>query len=138
MADILANANDILIDQNGNLAYLQDAALWIYDGTDVTKVGANVIFNNTDLGVPEVDKLINFVDADYTGAFTLTFTLDGTSIHTMTFSNQATRDIVWQDFPLIKRKGFKKLQMTIVASTIGTKIYSLEIDFDVLRRRRYN
>jgi hypothetical protein len=138
MADILANANDILIDQDGELAYLQDNTMWVYDASDAELLGATVIFNNTDLGVPDVDKVINFVDTDYVGAFTLSFTLDNTLIHTMTFSNQVTRSGAWQDFPLRKRKSFRKLQMTIIAETLGTKIYSLEIDFDVIRRRRYN
>lgn len=135
---ILENANEILINLSGELAYLQDTKLWIRDTSDSELVGATVEFNNSDLGVPDVDKMINFVDVDYEGAFTLTFTFDGTIIHTMTFADLETRGSEWQDFPLIKRKSFRKLQMTVVASVKSTKIYGIEIDFDIQRRRRYN
>jgi len=135
---ILEDANEVLINFDGELAYLQDTTLWIRDTSDTELVGATVEFNTSDLGVPDIDKLLNFVDVDYEGAFTLTFTLDGTSVHTMTMDDKAIRDVEWQDFPLSKRKAFRKLQMTIVASAKDTKIYSIEIDFDILRRRRYN
>lgn len=135
---ILEDANEILIDFNGEIAYLQGDALWIRDTSDAELIGATVEFNDSDLGVPDIDKLLNFADVDYEGAFTLTFEFDGTAIHTMTFADKVTRGVAWQDFPLIKRKGFRKLKMVIVASAKDTKIYSIEIDFTVLRRRRYN
>lgn len=136
---ILENANEILIDLNGKLAYLQDGSLWIYSAGDSEEVGALVVFNNTDLGVPDVDKLINFVDVDYEGAFNLTFQFDGVTTHTFYFDDVSIlRTQVWEDFPLSKRIGFRKLKMSITASDSNTKIYSIEIDFDVLRRRRYN
>ena len=138
MADILGNANDILVDLNGEINYLQDDTLWIYDNADSELIGAQVVFNNSDLGEPGIEKLINFVDVDYVGAFNLSFYLDGTVIHTMEFSTKATRGTVWRDFPLAKRKAFQKLKLVITASAKTTKIYGLEIDFNVLRRRRYN
>ena len=135
---ILKDANEVLINFDGELAYLQDTMLWIRDDSDIELIGATVEFNNSDLGVPDIDKLINYADVDYEGAFTLTFKLDGVAIHTMDFIEKATRSSIWQDFPLVKRKAFRKLQMTIAASAKDTKIYGIEIDFDVLRRRRYN
>ncbi len=138
MADILTNANDVLIDLNGELSYLQDDVLWIYDPTDTELVGASIIFNNSDLGEPTVEKLMNFADVDYIGAFNLTFYMDGTGIHTMEFGTKATRGTAWQDFPLTKRKAFQKLKLVITASAKTTKIYGLELDFSILRRRRYN
>ena len=135
---ILEDANEILIDLDGEIAYLQGDALWVRDTSDEELVGATVEFNNSDLGVPDIDKLLNFADVDYEGAFTLTFEFDGTAIHTMTFADTASRSTKWQDFPLIKRKSFKKLKMVIIASAKDTKIYGIEIDFTVLRRRRYN
>ena len=62
MADILGNANDILVDLNGEINYLQDDTLWIYDNADSELIGAQVVFNNSDLGEPGIEKLINFVD----------------------------------------------------------------------------
>lgn len=138
MADILANANEILVDLNGNIAYLQDDKLWIKDTNDTELIGCSIVFNDSDLGEPGIEKLINFADVDYVGAFNLSFYFDGTVIHTMKFSTKATRGTVWRDFPLAKRKAFQKLKLVITASTKTTKIYGLEIDFNVLRRRRYN
>jgi hypothetical protein len=138
MADILSNANDVLIDLNGELSYLQDDILWEYDATDQELVGASVVFNNSDLGEPSIEKLMNAADVDYIGSFDLTFYFDGTMVHTMNFGTKATRDAIWKDFPLAKRKAFQKLKLVITASAKTTKIYGLELDFSVLRRRRYN
>ena len=135
---ILTDANDILVDLSGEVTYLQDTKLWIRDETDATQITATVTFNNSDLGVPSAEKLMNYIDVDYIGTFSLVFKLDGTIIHTIAFANQATRNTVWKDFPISKRKPFQKIQLTINSSVIGTKIYGLELDFEILRRRRYN
>lgn len=135
---ILQDALDILIDHDGELAYLQDDILWEYNGLDTTVVGGSVTFNNSDLGEPSVEKLINYVDADYEGSFSLTFFLDGAEIYTMAFTDKVTRSTVWRDFPLQYRTAFQKLKLYITSATADTKIYSIEIDFSILRRRRYN
>ena len=135
---ILEDANDILIDSSGKIAYLQDAKLWINDDTDVTKITATITFNNSDLGEPSAEKLINYMDVDYIGAFSISFKLDDVAIHTMSFSNLDTRGTVYQSYPLNKRKPFQKIQLAITANIIGTKIYGLELDFELLRRRRFN
>lgn len=135
---ILTDANDILIDLNGEIAYLQDTVMWIRDETDTTQITATMITNNSDLGETSVEKLLNSLDVDYVGAFNVSFYLDGDFIHTMVFDNIATRDTVWRAFPLALRKPFQKLSLYITASVIGTKIYSLEVDFKILKRRRYN
>lgn len=136
---ILETANDILIDTDGNLNFLQDTSLWVYSAGDNTEIGATVIFNETDLQVPDVEKFINFVDVDYEGAFNLTFQLDGYNIHTFEFPDVSIlRTRVWEDFPLTKRTAFRKLKMSISASDSNTKIYSIEVDFSILRRRRFN
>lgn len=135
---ILQDAVDILVDHNGEIAYLQTDALWEYDGTDTTVVGGSVTFNNSDLGEPSIEKLINYVDVDYEGSFSLTFYFDGSLIYTMSFSDKASRTTVWRDFPLQYRKVFQKLKLYITSATSDTKIYSIEIDFSVLKRRRYN
>lgn len=135
---ILAEANDVLIDLNGELAYLTDSELYIRDTSDTTSVGAYIISGESDLGEPQIEKLLNFVDIDYVGAFNLTFYLDGLAVHTMSFTATATRTTVWRDYPLSKRRPFQKLKLVIGASLPTTKIYGIEIDFSVLRRRRYN
>ena len=135
---ILAEANDVLIDLNGELAYLTDSELYIRDTSDTTSVGAYIISGESDLGEPQIEKLLNFVDIDYIGAFNLTFYLDGLAVHTMSFTDAATRTTVWRDYPLSKRRPFQKLKLVIGASLPTTKIYGIEIDFSVLRRRRYN
>ena len=138
MSSILASANDILIDLNGQAAYLQDFDLWVYDSSDPVTIGATIEFNNSDLGVPEADKLLNFVDVDYIGAFNLTFYLDGVARHTMVFNSSVTRTTKWLSYPLSKRKAFQKLKLVLTASEKTTKIYGIEIDFDIIRRRRYD
>lgn len=135
---ILQDAVDILIDHDGEVAYLQTDNLWEYDSADTTVLGGSVTFNNSDLGEPSIEKLINFVDVDYEGSFSLSFYLDGVLIYTMTFTDKASRGTVWRDFPLQYRKAFQKLRLYITSSTNDTKIYSIEIDFSILRRRRYN
>lgn len=138
MANILADAVDILIDQNGRVSYLQENKLWDYDATDTTVLGGSITFNNSDLGEPGIEKLINFVDVDYEGAFTLTFYGDGQALAQMVFNDKSTRGTIWRDYPLQYRKPFQKLRLYISSTTNDTKIYSIEVDFSVLRRRRFN
>lgn len=135
---ILADAVDILIDQDGEVAYLQEDKLYEYDSTDTTVVGGSVTFNNTDLGEAGIEKLINYVDVDYEGSFVLSFYADGVAQAALTFSDKATRGTTWRDYPLASRKPFQKLKLYISSATSDTKIYGIEIDFSVLRRRRYN
>lgn len=135
---ILSVANDILVDFEGNLAYLTDDKLYTFDSSDELIVGASLTSNNSDLGEPGVDKLINFVDADYSGAFNITFYFDNSASYTMTFPNSASRTTKWTDFPLSKRRAFQKLKIMITTSTPNTIINGLEIDFSVMARRRYN
>lgn len=138
MGNILADANDILIDLNGNVSYLQDDKLWTYDASDSTILGASVVLNTSDLGVPDVDKLINFVDIDFIGNITIAFYFDGTLIHSITPISKVQRGTSWVFFPMSKRKPFQKLKLVITSSALTTKIYGIEIDFSVLRRRRYD
>jgi len=138
MATILSTANDVLIDLNGEIAYLEDTKVWTYDATDTELIGAAVTFNDSDLGQPTLEKLINFADADYIGAFDLSFYYDGTFIHTMSFPTSAIRTTVDIDFPLVKRKAHTKIQIVATATAKTTKIYRLEVDFSLLKRRRYN
>lgn len=138
MANILENANDILIDRNGNVSYLQDTLLWEHDATDTEVTGAFVNFNDSDMQQPAVDKLLNYVDIDYEGSFRLNFYLDGTLSHGVTFPDKASRGTIWSDYPLSKRKAFQKLRLTLSSSTPDTKIYGIEVDFSIARRRRYN
>ena len=138
MATILSTANDVLIDLNGEIAYLENSKVWTYDATDTELIGSQVTFNDSDLGQPTLEKLINFADADYIGAFDLSFYFDGTFSHTMSFPTSATRTTADIDFPLAKRKAMTKIKLIVTATAKITKIYGLEIDFSLLRRRRYN
>jgi hypothetical protein len=135
---ILADAVDILIDHDGYVAYLQDDNLYEFDSGDTTIVGASVTFNNSDLGESGVEKLVNFVDADYEGSFILSFYFDDVLTYNMTFADKSTRGTLWKDFPLTNRRPFQKLKLYISSATLDTKIYSIEVDFNVLRRRRFN
>lgn len=134
----LQDANSLLIDVDGNVAYLQDSALWEYDATDTTSVYGQVSYAENDLGEPSIDKLLNFVDVDYEGTFTLSILTDNITLTTLIFTDKATRGTVWRSIPLTDRKPFQKLEMWASSFTSDTKIYSIEIDFDVLKRRRYN
>lgn len=138
MASVLVDAVDILINQSGRVSYLQADKLYEYYAADATVVGGSITFNNSDLGYPDIDKLINFVDVDYEGAFNLSFFTDGTLQWTIEFTDKATRSTVWRNYPLSKRIAFQKLKLYITSATADTKIYGLEVDFSILKRRRYN
>lgn len=137
---ILAEANDILIDFDGQLAYLTSDKLYVYSSSDTNIVLSTWISPEMDLNEPSIDKLINFIDVDYIGAFTIQLEFDGIEDNTMSqyFSPVSVRTSVWRHFPLRGRIPFKKVKLTITSSTPGTIIYGIEIDFSVLRRRRYN
>ena len=75
---------------------------------------------------------------DYEGSFALHIFADGILQSSLIFADKSTRGTVWRDYPLVSRKAFQKLKLYLTSGTNDTKIYSIEIDFSVLRRRRYN
>jgi hypothetical protein len=136
---VLLNANDILIDISGKIAYLGDSVLHIYDNTDTTEVTGQVISPSTDLGEPSVDKLMNGIDIDYIGQISIGYYFEGQSQPVIQdFTYTATRTTVWREYPLIHRKAFQKLAYFILTNTKGTKVYGIEFDVNPLKRRRYN
>ena len=138
---ILTVANDVLVDPNGELAYLTPDKLYVYDITDTTQISATLITSSIDFGEPSIDKLLNFVDADYIGQFSITFTFDGAEhspMYVMSFPQSAVRTTLWKSHPLVDRIPHQKFAMKITSITAGTKIYGLELDYGGLRRRRYN
>lgn len=136
--DILKDANEILIDFSGNVNYLTDDKLYIYDNTDTEVVGGLIKTGSSDMAEPTIDKLINFIDCDYVGSFKIVFTFDDIYIHTIELPYSSTRTTRWVSFPLSKRKALQKIQLAITSSVKDTIIYRIEVDFTVLKRRRYN
>ena len=137
MPTYLNNANDILIDLNGDRAYLEDNALWVKSTVDDNNPDAMIEFNKTDLGEPSIHKLINYIDLDYKGTFTLYFYFDNEGlIWSTTVTDHVARNTRWIYFPLVNRKSFQKLGIVIVANDADAKIYGIEIDFQILKRRR--
>lgn len=133
------DTSTIIIDQTGTLAYLSPTTLEVYDNTG-PDVGISGIFSSgeSDLGEPSVDKLVNYIDVDYVGKFNIWFKLDDMSTSVITVDTKATRGTAWIYLPLVERKAFQKLQYWIDGPTHGTEIYGIEIDFSILKRRRYN
>lgn len=132
----------VLVDFDGNLAYLTPTTLEIYDpaGADLGITGI-LESGSTDLGEPTVDKLLNSVDIDYKGQCNIFFSfenLDGNSFSTSVYTlpYKADRGTIWLHVPLIQRKAFQKISYWLTDPIQGTIIYGIEIDFSVLRRRR--
>ena len=133
---ILTSANDILIDFNGDPAYLTNDTLYVHDTTDTTEVGASLVTNNSDLGEPTLDKLCNLFDLDYTGEVHVYVLLDGVTITDFTTTYSASRRTQYFYMPLAARRPFQKISFIINTATIGSILYGIEIDFSVLKRRK--
>lgn len=135
---VVVASKEILVDQDGNLAFLMADTLYSYGVVTTNPILASATLPKSDLGEPSVDKLINYIDADYVGSFTLVMADSAGLNHTITFPTSTIRSTQWVNFPLSLRKPFQKIQLTISSSTIGTIINGIEIDFSALQRRRYN
>lgn len=133
---ILATANDLLVDFDGNIAYLTNDYLYTHDVTDTTETGGYVTTNNSDLGHEDVDKLVNFIDIDYIGTIQVLVYQDGTAIHLFEPPDKSTRGTKWLYMPLIKRKAFQKIEVKIGSSDPDAIVYGVVLDFSVLKRRR--
>jgi hypothetical protein len=136
MADILALANTILVDFDGNRAYLTDDKLYIYDSTNLEVVWSFIKHNDSDLGEPSIDKHLNGIDVDYVGDMSITVYLDNVYAWTFAIPYSATRTTVWMHYPITERLPFQKLFTSVVTATPGTKVYGIEIDFNTTKRRR--
>lgn len=136
---LLTNANDILIDLNGKKAYLEDDALWTYAAGDNTMPTAVLTFNKTDLGEPGIDKLFNEFILDYVGTWRLNVYDDNSSspVWDILLPTQSSRALRKVFFPLANRRAFKKMHMTLTSNDYNTKLYGIEIDFQILRQRSY-
>jgi len=135
MADV-SNANDILLDFDGKLAYVTDNDLYVYEQNNLELATGVLISSDSDLGEPSIDKLMNSIDVDYVGAFNLSLYFDGVYEVTLPLLLKATRGTVWLNIPLINRKPFQKFKYIIAEPAVNTKVYGLEIDFSILKRRR--
>ena len=136
MANILTEANDVLIDFDGKRAYLTDDALWVYDTADTNVTDGYVTSNNSDLGYPDVDKLLNYIDVDYKGTVQVIVYQDGNGIHIFNPPDKTSRGTKWLYLPLRKRKAFQKIKIVLASSDPDAIIYGVELDFSVLKRRR--
>lgn len=135
MADILVNANDILIDHNGQLAYLTDNSLYIYHLDTVDSIGGLIVLNNSDLNEPHLDKLLNYIEVDYKGTIELYFYFDDQYVCRLTAPKATSRTTKLLYFPLRFRRPFQRLQIKMLSKDRSTIIYNLEVDFDVLPKR---
>lgn len=133
---ILETANDILIDFNGNRAYLQDDKLWVRNIADTNLTPGYIMFNESDLGEPSVDKHYNYIDIDYKGSLQVRFFLDRTLKHSYTLPTSTNRTTAWVHYPLDNRSPFQKTYLVFVTSTADTELYGFEVDFSVNKRRR--
>ena len=133
---------EILIDFDGKVNYLTPTTLEVYNESGLD-LGITGVFGSgySDLGEPSVDKLLNAIDIDYVGQCNIFFSfqsLDGTSATSSIFTlpSKASRGTYWLQLPLAERRAFQKIAYWFTEPTHGTKIYGLEIDFSILKRRR--
>lgn len=136
MSGILSTANDLLIDFSGYISYVTDYAFYTHDATDTTETGAYVVTNDSDLGYPDVDKLVNFIDLDYKGTIQVLIYQDGTATHIFNPPDKTSRGTRWLYMPLRKRVAFQKIKIKIASTDPDSIVYGAELDFNVLKRRR--
>jgi len=130
--------SEIMYDFEGYPSYLFQAVWYTRDTTNTTVINGYLITNNSALGEISVDKLINYLDCDYKGAFTIGIYYDGILQITLTAPTRSSRGFSRIYMPLIHRKAFQKLKLYITCLTAGTIIYSIEPDFSLLNRRYRN
>lgn len=135
----LTNATDIFIDLNGERAYLETDKLWTYASGDYTMPEALLVFNNTDLGEPGIDKLFNEFIFDYIGTWTLYVYDDNSTsqIWTKTLTDHTSRGVEKFYFPLASRRAFKKCYFRLSTTDRDAKLYGFEVDFQILRQRSF-
>lgn len=132
---MLSLANDILIDLNGYRAYLTDDELYSY-GTDSLNPGSYVTTNNSDLGEPSVDKLLNYIDIDYVGStWSIQVFYDSGYEVTLEIPASVVRREKQIYIPLVNRKPFQKLKLKVINNSEIANLYGLEVDFDIIKRR---
>lgn len=131
----LADANHILIDFDGHKAYLQDKSLWAYDTSDVLPLSATLLTNKSDLGQPSFDKIVNYYDMDYKGSGYIYFFIDGNLSSTAILDFNTSRVTKRFYISLDNRKPALKVQWQFLTSDPTTRIYGMEVDFDLLEKR---
>lgn len=137
-ASYLNLINDIIYDAQGNITYLLDNGAVKYDSSDLTMVTAFIQTQMTDLGLPNTDKLGNYIDIDFKGALTIALITDGVvSSFNLSTATSTTRRSQKLFIPVNSRKPFKKVQFILVTSDSNTAIYRFYFDFLPLSRR-YN
>lgn len=138
---ILANANDIFVDFDGNKAYLTDDKLFVYYAFDEVYPAAYADSNSTDLGAPGADKLVNYVDLDYTGTVTLyiynedAVFIGSSPIATLSYPFRSGRGTVRRYVPITSRKPAYKISFRPQSTDATTEIYGMEVDFTPINRR---
>lgn len=129
------NVNDIFIDENGELVFLSDLKFYKY-GTSITQVTGNLESGDSDLGEPNIDKVVESITAQYKGAFTLGVYLDGTLQYALSFPYTSTRQTLTLFALPQYRIASEKIRFKIESTTNITEIYNLQLDYIILPRRR--
>jgi len=136
--ELLTITNQILVDLEGNLAYLTNDKLYIYNSGDIFNSSGFITHHSSDLGEPSLDKQLNFIDVDWEGTLQILVYLDGAHKHTFILAGSAgIRSTAKLDFPLAKRKAFQKMYLKIQSSAHNSIIYSIELDINGIKRRVY-
>lgn len=130
----LSNVNDILIDFDGHPNYLQSDSFFVYDASDLVVPAVLLQTNNSDLGEPSLDKLLNFIDLDFKGPITVLVYYENVGTFFIT-ANSATRITKRLYVPLKNRKPAKKIKFGFAAADSTTILYGMEIDFIVMEYR---
>lgn len=128
----------ILIDFDGNPVYLYSDELYAYSVSGTGYSTGYCITNHSDLGEASIDKLLNYIDIDYSGSCSIQVFYDNIAQFTLIpdiLTSRGTRQIY---IPLSNRHPLQKLRLLISFNTITTRINKLELDFGTLKRKYHD
>ena len=110
----------------------------LYDSEDFIIPQYNTVLEThpTDLGQPDVEKLIDFIDLDYKGdGGNLILYLDDEEINSWIIPSSTKRTIKRFYLPLSKRYPKQMMNLRITSSASNLYIYNIEIDFMPQKRQ---
>lgn len=126
---------DMLINHDGNIAYLYNNKLYEYNISSTYNEGAYLVTNTSDLGEMSVDKLLNYIDLDFKGTIFVYINYDNNQFILLQRAESASRTIKRIFIPLSLRRPFMKIAIRLNTNDNTTQVYKFELDFGILKRR---
>ena len=130
--------SELFINLTGKIALLSTNTQNLYvEGTLVPSYYDGYLeTNNSDLSEPNIDKLINYLEIDFQGRLDTLVYSDGNLLYTFNTDNASVRTTNFLHMPLSLRKAFQKIRLVFQTTTPNTKLYGVEVDFSILKKRR--